>query len=174
MNLFSLSPRGVAREPSGPRSGSCDTCLVAGPSRAVEELIAPAVAETVSKLATRPEDAAAIRLAERYAAALDDAVLIAIGLGELDELLPVSDEDGRKTLFALSKRVEAQAVLAELGPKLLAVLESLGASPKARAAVAGKGGAPRDPSARRSALDGQRADYVAGLDGTAAVDTPAS
>src|SRR6266536_3621101 len=35
------------------------------------ELLAPAVAETIAALALKPEDAAAVKLAQRYAAAID-------------------------------------------------------------------------------------------------------
>lgn len=68
--------------------------------------------ETIAALELKDEDAAAVRLAHRYAAAID----------------AVTDLD------LLGK------VLADLGPKLHAVLESLGATPAARARL--KGGAP--------------------------------
>jgi hypothetical protein len=74
------------------------------------ELLAPAVAETIAALELKPEDAAAVKLAERYAAAIDND-------GEGD-------------------------ALDRLGPKLHAVLESLGATPAARAKL--KGGRPAD------------------------------
>lgn len=78
--------------------------------RPVDDLIAPDVAETLKKLtALSAEDAAAVKLARRYAAAIDGA----------------ADQD---------------AALAMFGPKLLAVLEQLGATPKSRSAR--KGGAP--------------------------------
>ncbi len=83
--------------------------------RSADTLIAPAVAETIKQLTLGPEDAAAVRLAERYAAAIDAA-----------------------------PATEQQETLDKLGPKLLAALESLGATPKARAALktqpAGTGG----------------------------------
>jgi hypothetical protein len=74
--------------------------------RSADDLIAPAVANTIQQLQTdlSDEDAAAVRLAERYAAAIDDAD-------------------------------DKQAALDKLGPKLLAVLESLGATPKGRAVI---------------------------------------
>jgi hypothetical protein len=81
--------------------------------RDVDDLIGPAVADTIDQLTLQPEDHAAAQLATRYAAAIDAA------------------EDTR-------------AALDHLGPKLLAVLEQLGATPKARATLtkgaAGRGG----------------------------------
>ncbi len=41
--------------------------------RDADDLLAPAVAETIRHLTLGPADAAAVRLAERYAAAIDDA-----------------------------------------------------------------------------------------------------
>lgn len=75
-----------------------------------DDLLVPAVAATVEALCTAPEDAAAVRLVQRYAAAIDGAV----------------------------DRAEA---MEKLGPKLLAGLESLGATPAARARLK-TGGAP--------------------------------
>ncbi|RKF24132.1 terminase small subunit [Micromonospora globbae] len=79
--------------------------------RSADALISPDVAETVAKLPDLTEaDAAAVKLAKRYAAAIDQA----------------GPDD-------------AAEVLDRLGPKLLAALESLGATPRSRAAR--KGGA---------------------------------
>src|SRR5260370_30383539 len=66
------------------------------------ELVGPAVAATVTGLTLTAADAAAVKLAQRYAAAIDGA----------------------------DNRAEA---LERLGPRLLAVLESLGATPAATA-----------------------------------------
>ncbi|HEX6579207.1 MAG TPA: hypothetical protein VF082_12655 [Jiangellaceae bacterium] len=78
--------------------------------RPVDDLIAPDVAKTLAALTSlAPEDTAAVRLARRYAAAIDDA--------------PAD---------------ERVAALGTFGPKLLAVLEQLGATPKARAARKGE------------------------------------
>lgn len=99
-----------------------------GRLRSVEGLLAPAVAETVASLAVQPEDAAAVKLAGRYAAQIDEAHQVA---ADLAEVKPVDEDQGRR-LARLEKRVEAQAVLAELGPRLLAVLVELGATPRAR------------------------------------------
>ena len=91
--------------------------MVSGPRlRSTTDLIAPAVAETIASLDREDVDAGAVRLATRYAAAIDAAP---------EEI--------------------AHQVLNDLGPKLLVCLEALGATPRARAA-AGKGGAQRGPS----------------------------
>lgn len=72
-------------------------------------MLGPAVAETIRHLKSTDVDTAAVRLAEQYAKAIDDAA---------------GDPE----------------VLEKLGPKLLACLEALGATPRARAAIV-KGGA---------------------------------
>lgn len=110
--------------------------------RNVDDLVAPAVAEAIEKCELKPEDAGVARLAKRYAAQIDEAAQIAADLAEATAA--AGDDAGeydRRMLTALAKRVDAQAVLAELGPKLLAALESLGASPRARAAQSRGGGA---------------------------------
>ncbi len=75
--------------------------------RSVDGLLAPAVAEMLTTLDLSPEDAAAARLAKKYAEAIDD--------GDAE-------------------------TLEKIGPKLLAALESLGGTPKARSLIK-KGGA---------------------------------
>lgn len=89
--------------------------------RPAEELLAPAVADTIAALKLAPEDAAAVSLARRYAATIDAA--------------------------EPHQRAEAIAVL---GPKLLTVLESLGATPVGRSRL--KGGAPTRAESRLAAL----------------------
>ena len=85
-----------------------------------DQLVEAAVAETIDALTLAPEDAAATRLARRYAAAIDAA------------------ED-------------PQEAMEKLGPKLLAVLEALGATPRSRAASK-----PATPAARLEALRAAR------------------
>lgn len=107
-----------------------------GRIRPVGDLVRPAVSETLRNLDENARDAAARVLADRYAAAIDEAAAIAADLADVDV-----DEDNAQAVYALRKRVEAHQVLIDLGPKLLAVLESLGATPKGRAAL-GKTAAP--------------------------------
>lgn len=90
-----------------------------------------------------------IRLAEAYASAIDEAHAIA----EEARTIEPDDEDTAKVLRALMRRLDAGAVLAEIGPKLATALESLGASPKARAGLIGKGVSPGDSNAGKSKLD---------------------
>jgi len=71
-----------------------------------ENLIAPAVKVTIAVLGPEKADAGLVALAQRYAAAIDEA----------------------------PDRAKA---LCDLGPKLQSALESLGASPRARAALRG-------------------------------------
>lgn len=115
--------------------------------------MASAVEASLDALKRKPEDAALVRLVERYAKTIDDAAEIA----DQAALIEPEDDNQAKRLQALTRRVEHQAVLAELGPKLQAALESLGASPKARAAMqkGGPAGGRNDAGAnsKRSKLD---------------------
>ena len=108
--------------------------------RPVDGLVKPAVAVTLEKLGLTDADKAAARLAERYAAAIDDAAVTAADLADLAADVDPGDAATHKRLAALTARVEAHQVLVDLGPRLLACLESLGASPKARAALRKGGG----------------------------------
>lgn len=117
--------------------------------RSTDGLLAPAVAETIRHLAPTKQDAAAVKLAQRYAITIDEATNVAADLAaSLAEA--TYDDDIAKRLYTLAKRVEAQTVLADLGPKLLAALESLGATPAARARL--RGGAPARAQSRLQAL----------------------
>lgn len=96
--------------------------------RDASELIYPAVYETLAVLKLDPDgqDAAAAELAKRYARAIDEA----------------------------SEAKQAN-VLRWLGPELLKVLESLGATPAARAAINKK--PARTPDAKPNGLAALRA-----------------
>lgn len=85
--------------------------------RDADELIAPAVAETIAALDLRPEDAAAVKLAQLYASQIDDCT---------------GAEDPKLGAWAARW----------IAPLLLACLAELGATPAARAALARKGGPP--------------------------------
>lgn len=110
-----------------------------------DNLIGPAVTETVNHLDLDAVDAAAVKLAQRYAAAIDAAARIAADLDDLSD-----DESLAKRVAALAAKVEAQCVLDRLGPKLLEALEALGATPRARASR--KGGASAPAQGRLAAL----------------------
>lgn len=83
-----------------------------GNLRDASELLWPAVAETLASIDTRPEDAAARKLTQRYAQVIDEA----------------SDQ---------------RYAMRWIGPLLLQALETLGATPAARAALT-KGAKPAD------------------------------
>lgn len=134
--------------------------------RPVDDLIVPAVDETLRALDPKPEDAALVRLVQRYAATIDEAAVIAAEAADIDP----EDEGTAKALRALQRRVEASVVLAEIGPKLHAALAELGASPKARAGLSGKGGAPSGDGDGKSKLEQLRA-RRARSSRAAAVDT---
>jgi len=82
--------------------------------RDADELLAPAVAATVGKLQLEDADAAVVKLAQAYAAAID------------------TDTDGE--------------ALEKLGPKLLAALQALQATPAARARRRSGGGGNVGPN----------------------------
>jgi hypothetical protein len=92
--------------------------------------MAEKVRETLEKLATQPEDAAVRELALQMAEAIDNSAALA----EVAAQLPY-DPDTAVMVARLKTRVEAQQVMIDLGPKLLAALDALGATPKARAAA---------------------------------------
>lgn len=107
---------------------------------------------------SKPEgqDAATVALAKRYALELDEAVVISVKMTKA--LRRLADCDGVDAeLFeqfeALAARIEATHVSATIGPKLLAALEQLHLTPKARIVVKGGG----VPSAGPSELDKLRA-----------------
>jgi hypothetical protein len=103
--------------------------------------LAAAVAETLAAVPAQPEDAGVRALAARYARTIDEAAALADSLAQLPY-----DPDTAQQVARLRQRVEAHIVMVELGPKLLAALEALNASPRARAAT-GKPLAPAGPSA---------------------------
>lgn len=108
--------------------------------RPADDLLAPAVATTIAQLSPDDVDAGAVRLAKRYAALIDAAHEAVLDAEKAWEELDPDDITGRQYLSRLVKKVEAQSVLAELGPKLLTALEALGATPAGRSKIR-KGGA---------------------------------
>jgi hypothetical protein len=91
---------------------------VTGPLVSADSRLAEVVTETISVLTLKPEDVAAARLARRYAESIDAAL----------------GTDAYPKLLAL------------LGPKLLAALEALDATPSARAKPKGAGQGDGKPS----------------------------
>jgi hypothetical protein len=103
------------------------------------ELLWPAVSETLAALGLGSEDAAAVRLAQRYARVID-------GMPDRDEFT--------------SERAHDQAwALRWIGPELLRCLDALGATPDARARIAKLAGSKGEaaPDAAPSQLDRLRA-----------------
>jgi len=108
--------------------------------RSADQLLAPAVEQTLAALQPDTVDAAAVRLAQRYARDIDEASLITASLEPVLRELMALDPKLHDRLLPLAVRIERTAVLASLGPKLLAALEQLGATPAARARVKTGGG----------------------------------
>jgi len=117
--------------------------------RAAEDLILPEVERTLTDLGPKltGSDGAAAQLARRYAATIDTAYDVASDLDDVP-----ADEDLAGRVAWLARKVEAQTVLAELGPKLLACLEALGASPRARAAQSKGAGTGTGTTSKLAAL----------------------
>lgn len=121
-----------------------------------EGLLLPEVRATLHGLKSEPPhkhsvDRAMHRLALAYASTIDEARIVALNARDL--VAEAQKEDGleiaKRMLNALVKFSESNAVLSDLGPRLQSVLETLGASPKARAAMVGSrgGGKPDDAGA---------------------------
>lgn len=136
--------------------------------------IEPEVARTVEALRHEQPYAGAVRLALKYARAIDDAQAIAAAADRI-EIDPAEDAAAYRELDKLRAKVAALTVLQDLGPRLLAVLVELRATPKARtpASAAGQDGGTSGVSASVRALAALRERASARADGAAAVDTPA-
>jgi hypothetical protein len=84
-------------------------------------------------------DVAVVALAKRIAGAIDDSAHLAEVAAVL--VIPEGCElNDRRAWEALRRRVDDASTVAQLAPKLLAVLEQLGLTPAARAAVPKGGG----------------------------------
>lgn len=113
-----------------------------GGLQVVDRLLAPAVTASLDEIELEPEDAAAAKLAERYAREIDQADAAAAQADKVLRQIDDEDFDTRELVSALKAKLGARTAVSDLGPKLLAALAELGATPKARAA-ARKGGAAR-------------------------------
>lgn len=105
-----------------------------------------AVESALAKLradeAVMARDVGTEALARRYAYDIDEAAVISTQAAKvLRELAGTVDHELYSRIAALFDRIESTAVLATLGPKLLAVLAELGMTPRARADTTRKGGA---------------------------------
>lgn len=116
---------------------------MAGRSRTPENsgTMTAKVAETLDNLELAPEDAAVAALALKYAETIDRAVAIAAAAAKIPY-----DPDVAEQVEKLKQRVGAHATMADLGPKLLAALDALSATPKARSAVMKPGKPPAGTS----------------------------
>jgi len=147
------------------------------------QLLLPQVQRTLAELEKDDEakDAGLRRLAEIYAASIDEALDVAIDARKL--VMQAEDEDdpleiAKRLLNALVKYSDSNSVLEQLGPKLQSALEALGASPKARATMTGKGGGSGVPARGQSSFAQRRANAAARgqgprADGPSSVDSSA-
>ena len=157
-------------------------------------LLLPVVREALRALREDPAhrysaDKAMHRLAETYARRLDQHVEVLDAAMNLLDTVAEDDtaELGPRVINAIRKFTESVATLNDLGPRLQSVLESLGASPKARAQMTGSrgGGNPDvgagkgEPAEQESSLERRRRESAerearARGNGSATVDSSAS
>lgn len=123
-----------------------------------DHLLAPAVEESLAALTLNAEDAGAAALARAYARQIDAAARAEAWAQRALEDIGPEDPMGRAYIQALAAKVEAKELFDRLGPKLLAVLESLGATPAGRSRL--KGG--KTPSAPENQLSKLRRARAAG------------
>jgi len=145
---------------------------------AQNHLLLPQVQRTLAELEQdddEAKDAGLRRLAEVYAAAIDEALDVAI---DARKLVAEAEDEGsdfeiaKRLLNALVKYSDANAVLEQLGPKLQSALEALGASPKARAAMTGKGGGNGASPGGQSKFAQRRANAAARTQGARSDGSP--
>ncbi len=106
--------------------------------------LARALGSALSAAATAPEDAAAVALARRYAALIDNAAVASKYREPLRYLRAVvtayGDEDAVKHLDKIADALAAYSVASDLGPKLLTALTALGMTTAGRNVGGAKGG----------------------------------
>lgn len=123
---------------------------------------------SLRKAVPAEQDAATVALAKRYALELDDAALVSRAvakslrkLSKIEEASEVYDE-----LLTLASRIEEAHVTALIGPKLLAALEQLQLTPKARSAVVQGGGVSNAGPTKLDELRNRRENRATAVDST--------
>lgn len=104
-----------------------------------DRLLTPAILTTLAELKLGPVDSAAVKLAERMAQQLDDALWLERTADKVLKAVAdagVASGEELDALDALRSKVSARAAVSDLGPKLAALLGELGATPMARAKLA--------------------------------------
>lgn len=127
---------------------------------AADYRLAPAAVETLDELQLTAEFSAVSRLIRQYAREIDRAQAIAARAD--DVLARIEDEqpdavDLIDEVRALRAKLSARVAVSDLGPKLLAALESVGGTPKGRAALEkGAAGGPAPKTAAGGRLEALR------------------
>lgn len=114
-----------------------------------EYLLEPAVEASLAVLTLAGEDQGAAALARAYARQIDEATRAQLYTERALEAVGDEDPMTRAYIQALAAKVDAKEMFDRIGPKLLAVLESLGATPAGRSRL--KGG--KVPSAPQNQLE---------------------
>lgn len=109
-------------------------------STSADRLLTPAIIATLDVLDLGPIDLGAAKLAVRMAQQIDDAAWSEKAADKIlqhviDAGYP-ADDPVHVEVDALRRKLAARLAVAELGPKLLAVLVEVGATPLARAKIA--------------------------------------
>lgn len=100
--------------------------------------LAADLADALEAATLRPEDGATQALAIKYATLIDEAAPAAKYANALAWLTgqQAADDDARARYVDIIRAALAEhSVMSDLGPKLLAALDALGMSPRARAAL---------------------------------------
>lgn len=125
--------------------------------RSADKLMVPAVESTLGALQLTDADAALAKLAQRYAETIDAAAELTTYASTVLENLEPDDVTGRQHLAMLAAKVGRQAVLTDLGPKLLATLQALQATPAARSKVKVGGGGDAGPNRLQALREARQA-----------------
>jgi hypothetical protein len=132
--------------------------------------MATAVRRAIRELEAVDLDRGTVELALTYAREIDAAELVHASLTKALRELADLDVDLHDRLLQLAVKVERTAILASLGPKLLAALEALELSPRSRAALVKGGARGHGPSP----LDDLRARRAARIGDASTVDAGAT
>lgn len=100
-----------------------------------DRLISPAVNATLGAIDVEPRFEAAAKLAERYAAQLDDAHWTEKRADDVLKMVEQNADDVEllDAVQALRAKLSARSAVENLGPKLAALLDALGATPMGKA-----------------------------------------
>jgi hypothetical protein len=102
-----------------------------------DRLLTPAILATLAELDLTDADAGAAQLARRMSQQIDDAAWVERAADKILEAVAekgwVAGDSIYDEVDALRRKLSARLAVSDIGPKLLAVLDDLGATPMSRA-----------------------------------------